>query len=507
MTEKTSFDSTRRNFLKKMAVGGGMVASLPLMVGCNGAGATSELPEKWNYEADFVVLGMGAGGMTGAMTAAKDGLSVIALEKAKSVFESSSAVSAWEYVTAGTSTQKAQGIEDSPEQFMEWVKAKNLYEGFQKFDMAEKYMPISLELYEWLLSQGCECLGIKSWPDMDQPRLHALGSAKPIAALLKNCEEAGIQILYETPAKKLITKDDRVVGVEAEYQGKPVYVKAKKGVLLANGGYEGNKEMLFAYNGYNASIRKPAGTTNNTGDGFKMAWAVGAATEDAWVDVPPAVTFLTAKGTAYGLYHAGGILVNKEGLRFVNESESHLVEANAIAEQTDGAAWIITDETQKNDPVAITKWDLQESQGGVFYVADTIEDLAKQAGLPVETVVETVKKYNEYAEANSDPDFNRPNVLVANQESPLLKIENPPFYCLGVMGANFPTEMGLKIDPDGRVYDTWGDVIPGLYATGLMANIGLKYHLEIRTLTAVSGAMVFGYTSAKHVATMEDWKA
>ena len=323
--------------------------------------------------------------------------------------------------------------------------------------------------------------------------------------MLKNCQDAGVNILYETPGKKLIVKDDRVVGVEAEYQGKPVYVKANKGVLLANGGFEGNPQMLFDFYGYLPSIRKPAGTANNTGDGYKMAWALGAATEDIWVTLPPAVSFLTAKGTAYALYHAGGILVNKEGKRFVNESESHTVEANAIAQQTDGAAWVITDQPQIDDPVAKTKWDLQEGQGGVYYKADTIEELAKLAGLPVAAVVETVAKYNEFAEANADTDFGRDHILVANEKKPLLKIENAPYYCLGVMGANFPTEVGLRIDTDSRVYDVWGNVIPGLYATGLMANLGCKYPPAPQTLVAIGGTMVFGYTAAKHAATMESW--
>lgn len=504
MSEQEKNSLSRRNFLKGMAVTGGLAAAASLLGGCSSAGVTTDLPKKWDYEADFVSLGMGAGGLTGSMIAAKEGMSVVALEKGKSIYESSSAVSAWEFTTAGTSTQKEKGITDSQETFLKYFK-DNSPDYLQKYDMIEKYLPISVELYEWLLTQGVECLGIKSWPGMDQPRLHAMGSAKPMAALLKNCQDLGVNILYETPAKRLIVKDDRVVGVEAEYQGKTINVKAKKGLLLACGGFEGNPDMLYNFYGYLTSIRKPAGTANNTGDGFKMAWALGAATENGWVVVPPAVSFLTAKGTAYALYHAGGILVNKEGNRFVNESETHTVEANAIAQQTDGAAWVITDDAQINDPVARTKWDLQESQGGVYYKADTIEDLAKQAGLPVEVVVETVKKYNEYAEANSDPDFGRDHILVVNEKKPLLKIEKAPYYCLGVMGANFPTEMKLRIDTDSRVYDVCGEPIPSLYATGLMANLGCLYPPAPQALVAIGGAMVFGYTAAKHAATMEAW--
>jgi fumarate reductase flavoprotein subunit len=496
----------RRDFMKRVAIGSGAVAAAALLPGCSGDGATTELPEKWDYEADFVSVGMGAGGMTGAIYAAKAGMSVIALEKGKSVYKSTSAVSAWEFVTGGTSSQKDQGIEDSQEQFMAYFK-DNSPDYLQKFDMIERFLPVSVEIYEWLLGEGCEVLGIKSWPGMDQPRLHALGSAKPMAAMLNNCEDLGVEILYETPGKKLIVKDGRIVGVEAEYAGSPLYIKAHKGVLLANGGFEGNPDMLYAYHGYLASMRKPAGTTNNTGDGFTMAWSVGAATEDVWIGVPPAVSFLKAKGTAYGLYHAGGILVNQEGKRFVNESESHTNEANAIAVQTDGVGWVITDEKQRTDPVAITKWDLQADQGGEYFVADTIEELAELAGLPVDAVVETVKQYNDYAEANEDPDFGRDHILLANEKSPLEKIESGPFYCLGVMGANFPTEMGLVIDPDSRVFDVWENAIPGLYATGLMANIGIKYPPMPRTLTAVSGAMVFGATAAQHAATMENWDA
>ncbi len=507
MTQKQGGEFSRRSFLKGLAVGGSALASTAMLAGCSKeVGATSTLPEKWDYEADFVVLGMGAGGMTAAAWAAKDGASVIALEKGKSQLESSSAVSAWEFVTAGTSTQKEQGIEDSPEKFLKYFQ-DNSPEGFQKFDMIDVFLPTSLMLYEWLLSLGVECAGIKTWPGMDQPRLHTLGAAKPIAVLFDQCQQNGVQVLFETPGKKLITKDNRVVGVEAEYQGSVVYVKANKGVLLANGGFEGNPEMLYAYHGYLPSLRKPAGTTNNTGDGFKMAWALGAATEDAWIAPPPAVAFATAKGTAYGFYHAGGILVNKKGQRFVNESETHTVEANALAVQPDGIAYVISDSVQKSDPIAEITWQRQESQNGVCYQADTLEDLAAQIGIDPVALVETVNKYNALVDAGADTDFGRDHVLVANEKSPLMKIETGPFYSFAVMAANFPTEMGLVIDPNARVYDVWGNPIEGLYATGLMGNIGIKYPPEPRTLPAITGAMVFGYQAAKYVVAQPAWDA
>lgn len=507
MSHNQDRELSRRNFLKGLAVGGGAIASTAMLSGCSkDVGVTSELPEKWDYEADLVVLGLGAGGMTAAAWAAKDGVSVIALEKGKSVMESSSAVSAWEFVTAGTSTQKEKGIDDSSEKFLKYFK-DNSPEGFQKYDMIEVFLPTSLMLYEWLLSLGVECAGIKTWPGMDQPRLHTLGAAKPIAALLDQCQKNGVQILFETPGKKLIVKDDRVVGVEAEYQGMAVNVKAKKGVLLANGGFEGNPEMLYAYHGYLPSIRKPAGTQNNTGDGFKMAWALGAATEDAWIAPPPAVAFASAKGTAYGFYHAGGILVNKNGQRFVNESETHTVEANALAVQPEGIAYVISDSVQRNDPIADITWKRQESQNGACFQADTLEDLAAQIGVDPTVLVETVNRYNSLVDAGVDEDFGRDHVLVANEKSALLKIETGPFYSFAVMAANFPTEMGLVIDPNSRVYDVWGNPILGLYATGLMGNIGIKYPPEPRTLPAITGAMVFGYQAAKHVATLTPWDA
>lgn len=160
-------------------------------------------------------------------------------------------------------------------------------------------------------------------------------------------------------------------------------------------------------------------------------------------------------------------------------------------------------------PNPITLRSLHTSTAdGECFICDTVAELATRLGIPADVAEASVKRYNDNIDASgSDPDFGRNHILAANVKSPLTKVGTAPFYGFAVMPANFYTEAGLNIDPEGRVRDVWGETIPGLYATGLMANRGGKYPFGApQTLIAIGGAMVWGYYSALNAAKMTDWE-
>jgi len=196
-------------------------------------------------------------------------------------------------------------------------------------------------------------------------------------------------------------------------------------------------------------------------------------------------------------------MVNKNGKRFVNESILCMDQGAAAVEQPDRLAYIIYD---ANVPKTMSNIKLgrHEAAGGEIYEANSIAELAEKAGLPVDTVVETVNNYNGYVESGQDPEFGRTTLDGPNGKP--VKLETPPFYCLPCTGAIYPTEIGLRIDENARVIDVFGNVIPGLYAGGLMAAMGVKGSTG-RTLPAMAGAFTFGYIAGRHAATAESWDA
>ena len=150
------------------------------------------------------------------------------------------------------------------------------------------------------------------------------------------------------------------------------------------------------------------------------------------------------------------------------------------------------------------KLERHNGAGGEIFEADSLVELAEQVGLPVDTVLETMENYNSYVDAGEDPEFGR--TTLDGPDGTPFRLENPPYYCIPCTGAIYPTEVGLRIDTDSRVYDVFGNLIPGLYAGGLMAALGVK-SASGRTLPAMAGAYTFGAIAGKHAATCESWDA
>lgn len=342
-----------------------------------------------------------------------------------------------------------------------------------KFDLVSTLCNNALPTIKWL-----EGYGVKFKDDIGTvlgalwPRTHGTvmplgtGYVQPLAdAAAKQC----VEIMLETKGTELIVENGRVTGVKAEKaDGTPVVLKAGKGVIMATGGFGANPEMVAKYNTYWEKIpnnMKTTNTANATGDGIVMGEKVGANLIGmGFIQLMPS-SHPESGALSGGLWGSAEtqVFVNKEGKRYVNEYSERDVLAKAALAQTDSMFYIICDQNTAGNPQPGGKngWgdnidDLIKSKS--VYKADTLEDLAKQMGVPVDTFVNEIKKYNSYIENENDPDFGKKNF------GP--KIEVAPFYATPRSPSIHHTMGGLEIDPSARVLDKSGKPIPGFYAAG-----------------------------------------
>ena len=288
----------------------------------------------------------------------------------------------------------------------------------------------------------------------------ANGASPLIRALGDYAAAQGTEILFLTEAKEFIVEDGRVTGVLAEKaDGTKVTLHANRGVVLASGGFAGNVQMVVEYNTYWPDLSLDAKSDNTataTGDGIRMAQAIGADTVGmGFTQMLPTCSALdgqAGKGVGSQLY------VNKEGFRYVNETNERDNLVKAAQAQTGGIFYgvgdvkMLTHRQQGEAKVA------DSVAKGYAFVGDTLEEAAEKAGIDAANLVETVAKFNTYVENESDPDFGRYGFLG--------KVEEGPFMIVPMAPALHHTMGGLRINKDTEVLNTEGQPIPGLYAAG-----------------------------------------
>lgn len=307
----------------------------------------------------------------------------------------------------------------------------------------------------------------------------------------KKAEDSGLLRSYmSTPARKLVQDDTgRVIGAIAQKEdGSYVRAMAKRGVILATGDYMSDDEMMYHFcpgakplprmwTSYDAR-KQPS----NTGDGHRMAVWAGAKMQDS-----PHAPMAHHMGGALGA--SGFLLLNLQGERFVNEDVPGQQINNQLLTQPGRMAWQFAD---SNWPVQIPY--VTPNHGSVCYLlseedkkagvlgtidcftsqeildkavedgsmlkADTLEELVEKTGLPKETALASIRRYNEFCANKRDSDFGK-------QEKRLFPVEQGPFYATRFVPATMIVCMGgIDSDEYCRAYRADGSVIPGLYVTG-----------------------------------------
>ncbi|MBD1554734.1 FAD-binding protein [Pseudomonas sp. C2L12B] len=332
-----------------------------------------------------------------------------------------------------------------------------------------------------------------------------------ILGLLAGCKRHGCA--FEVGARvSELTQDaeGRVSGAWAEQGGRWLRVHARRGVILASGGFEWDAERLARH--FPGPLDFIASPRSNEGDGQRMAEAVGA--QLAHMDqanINPAMPW-RYEGRAHSLavffhYEPNAIIVNRHGRRFVNEFTFNIGEALDERERPgDGPlqlpAWVISDVRLLHRAPLL--WGFWRLDRGWLAQADTLEALAAQIGLPADELVATVARFNGFCAQGVDQDFGRAAARGAHAaqdkriHAGLEAIEGHRYIAISFNRSFLATKGGPRTDAGGHVLRSDGSRIEGLYCAGVaMANpIGTR---AVGAGTTLGPNMTWGYICAQEI--------
>ena len=330
-----------------------------------------------------------------------------------------------------------------------------------------------------------------------------------IAMLFKGLLERGVPMRLETSGRELVVVDGEVVGMRAEQGGKSTLIGARKGVVLACGGFEWNRDMVASFIGYDV---KPLSPPNNVGDGLVMAIEAGAQLanmtsywgQPAMFDPEIARDGELVPQFEWARGEAGSMIVNRQGVRFANESLPYndfpktfgRYDPTNVEYPNEGPAWMIFDQGVRDSARVLSMIPGQPTPDWVPQAA-TIVDLASKIGVPADALVATVDRFNDHAARGEDPDFQRTNrgLMGPGRVRPLVG----PYYAVQIYPGALGTNGGPRLNANAQVRSYRGGVVRGLYAAGNTAASVYAWAYPGGGGTIGQGA-TFGYLAGKHVA-------
>jgi succinate dehydrogenase/fumarate reductase flavoprotein subunit len=491
----------------------------------------------WDECADFVVVGYGAAGAAAAINAADGGASVTVLEKQPSEWHTPSTRASGGQVTVVTDPERAVGYFDRCAGGMvpieisrAWVNAATVVIPWLEDVVGVKMTRVfGAEHPEWAGADAVSAYGTaEAFPwgertrevmagqkDKDAPARPG-GGASLFAALERAvASRESIRVHYEHPAKRLIQDaTGRVVGVEVASPAGPRRFEARRAVVLTCGGYEYDEEMKISY--LRAAPLYFYGSPMNTGDGVRMAQAVGA---DLWhmnSMIGRAIGHFELDGKSYNYYVAiwpgGYLFTDKYGKRFADEHmqamSRHDFYYELINYDTARAEypripcyWFFDQRRASAGPLVNGSgaagphryvWSPgaeAEIERGWLIRGDDLVDIARRAGVSdPEQAARTIGEYNEACRTQTDR-FGRP-------ADSLIPLDQPPYYCMPLWPGGPNTSGGPKRNEHAQVIDVFGDPIPGLYEAGELGEaVGALYPANGGN---ISDALCFGRIAVEH---------
>ncbi len=344
-----------------------------------------------------------------------------------------------------------------------------------------------------------------------------------VARLYRSLRQRNVPILFDAAIVDLVGDAQAVTGARLRIAGREITIKARKGVVLATGGYAHNKALRERFMPQPVPVHSMS-HAGNTGDGVDIGRRLGAAIapEKSASGLWAPVSVTTRGDGSKGLYphlmldraKPGLIAVNSSGRRFVNEAASYHDFVLAMFESHKTAstmpAWLICDadfiRTYGLGAVYPGRRNVESFvEAGYLVSAPTLEALAGKINVDASQLRQTVARHNGFAATGVDVDFgkgetelNRFNGDAGHSPNPCIgRLAAPPFYALAVWPADIAVSTGLKTDGDARVLDAEDRPIAGLYACGndMASVMGGSYPGPGTTL---GPAIVFAYRAVMH---------
>lgn len=352
-------------------------------------------------------------------------------------------------------------------------------------------------------------------------RNYVAGGGALAAGLIAGARQAGVRLWTGSPLTGIVRDGDRVVGVVVEREGREVRLEARRGVVLAAGGFDHDIEMRREYQSPVLEEGWSFGSPSNTGEVIRLAEEAGAALtlmDQAWwfPAIPPVEPGGEPSVMLAERSLPGSLIVDATGHRFFNESCDYMTAGRIMLGQDDGEpphlpAWLIFDQKYRNSYVfgggLMPGQALPDAwyEAGVAHKADTIGELADALGIPA--VRDGVRRFNLLAGQGHDDDFDRglshydryygdPTNTPNPNLRPLVK---GPFYAVRVVPGDLGTCGGVSADEYARALRADGSVIEGLYAVGNSAGnaFGTVYPGPGAT---IGQGITFAYIAARHAA-------
>lgn len=466
-------------------------------------------------QADVAIIGGGISGLAAGARCTQAGLSVIIADRFREMLGRAAHVGVLD-----SAIMRRLGIVIDKKKFArDWmmISGSRVNE-----ELLWSYINRSGEAFDWMMEQGGEAVdatiytGYYKGPVFNEyPGTHIVfqkegydtyryknGGMLVAEILQRTVLEGGNKIYRNVRAEQLEKNaDGRVVSFVArsEEDGRYRRYVGKKGVIVASGDIEGDREMLEAFCpiALKPSVERYWPKGNNTGDGHKMLYWSGAAFDDpGW-----AASMHGRRDDDASYYSLFFLFVNSRGKRFMNEDTWTQAKSMRVLSQPGGdIAYTIMDAKWMEDfgerfeitggqavtPLNIAnwgdKWDpgcgLRESvemmidKGKCAFRAESLSELAEKIGVPSDNLTATVERYNELYRRGDDTDFGKRSEL-------LTSILQPPFYALKWGTALLDVFGGALTDVNMRVLDPYHEPIPGLYAVGNAAGgfYGIDYPL------------------------------
>ena len=445
---------------------------------------------------EVLVLGAGIAGHCAALAAAEAGAEVLLLEKSAHA-GGSSAMAGGGFAFSGTDLTVAAGQDDSIDAFR-----RDLFASGQNRNnpvMIERFLKNQLEAYEFLKSHG-----VKFQIYDAVPRIHTTGTGRAVTNLhLAARAHPRIRFFSKSAGMRLDRSrpDGPVDLATIAYGDQERTITATRGIVLATGGFSRSREMLRIFAPELLDAVKHGGVAN-TGDGLMMATMVGAGLADlgyvtgsfggAIRNYPQGVQGADEVPPLLFAFQSGGIIVNRNARRFINEDQSYKTLSPAGMQQPGGIGFQIFDEKLIRLSMAESSVNnyAEALHGDYLRTANSIADLAELMGLDPEAVQATIDRYNRDVAAGADSEFGRTKDLMA--------IDTPPYYIAATANALTSTYGGITTDGDMAVIDWLGQSIAGLFAAGEV--VGGFHGAGYYSASSLSSSATFGMCAGRAAA-------
>lgn len=432
-----------------------------------------------NLRSDIVIVGGGGGGLAAAVAAAELGAKVILLEKRRPLGGNS--VFAEGLFAAESPAQKRMMIDARRDDLFKIAMDYSHWKLNPR--IVRTFVNKSGDTIRWLEQKGLKFDWIPPLYPNQVPRVwHCLkkGGAAIIKVLVKNCEDAGVRLFRQTTAKRILIDDNgKVGGVLATAKNKQLKITSA-GVIIATGGYSGNKQLLREYCPSYTEQMYCVGLPL-MGDGLLMTMEIGAATEGLGLLQLTGPTVPESSPLTAVAREPNTIWLNKRGERFTDETIAFRFErGNAIDRQPEKISYTLFDETMKQRMIEeglikgrgvlyvpqgtrlpeLEKQLRAEADKGTVKISSSWDQIALWIGVAPEVLKATIDEYNSFCDQGYDEDF-------AKERRYLVPLRTPPYHAMRCYSGFLGTIGGIKIDHHMEVLDQQDNPIPGLYAVGV----------------------------------------